>query len=214
MAVSPPEQRAASRAAVAAALLAAALGTTAPAAEPGAREQPISLDAASSELDYQTNTVVFRDVVISQGGIRVVAREAEATGLDFEKSRWTFRGDVHIEAEGGRLSSEQAVVSFVDNAIARADITGAPAEFEQPLKSAAAVARGRAGSIHYDVGAGTVRLTRDAWLSDGSSEIRGELLVYDIRAQRVRAAATEGGKDRVHITIRPRGPAEPKAPAP
>ncbi|MBK7250573.1 MAG: lipopolysaccharide transport periplasmic protein LptA [Gammaproteobacteria bacterium] len=214
MATSHPEPQRTQRIAAAAALIAVALATVAAAAGPQVRAEPISLDAASSELDYQTSTIVFRDVVISQGTVRVAAREAEATGLDFENSRWTFRGDVRIETEGGRLTSGEAVVSFVGNAIARAEITGSPAEFEQPLRNRTAVARGRAGSIHYDVGAGTVRLTQDAWLSDGSSEIRGQTLVYDIRAQRVLAAATQGGNDRVRITIHPHSPAGSKAPQP
>ena len=39
---------------------------------------------------------------------------------------------------------------------------------------------------------GTVRLTDDAWLSDGQNEISGPLLVYNIRAQRVQAATAAG----------------------
>ena len=60
-----------------------------------------------------------------------------------------------------------------------------------------------------------MRLSQDAWLSDGTNEISGPLLVYNIRAQRVQAAAqpgtdqrvqaaTQPGSDqRVHITITP-----------
>lgn len=202
------------RRALAAALLGLALSGAAAAAESQRRDQPISLDAASSEVDYRSNVVVFRDVVISQGDVRVAAREAQATGLDFENSRWTFRGNVRIQAEGGKLTSDQAIVSFVDNAIASADISGSPAAFEQQLRDGAATARGRAGSIAYDVDAGTVRLSEDAWLSDGRNEIRGQLLVYDIRNERVLARAEEGKRDRVHITIRPRSrsdaPAQPE----
>src|SRR3979409_188244 len=84
-------------------LLAAAIGRGAsagtaptPALQPG--EQPITLDAASSEVDYRTNTVVFSEVVISQGATRVRADHAHATGLNFANSRWTFEGKVRIDA--------------------------------------------------------------------------------------------------------------------
>ena len=61
-----------------------------PALQPG--QQPITVDAASSEVDYRTNTVVFSEVVISQGATRVRADHAHATGLNFANSRWTFDG--------------------------------------------------------------------------------------------------------------------------
>lgn len=169
---------------------------------------PVSLDAASSEIDARTNALVFRNVVISQGDMRVQAEHAHATGLNFANSRWNFEGNVRIDAEQrGSLHSDQAVVEFKDNHIARATITGKPAEFEQRRANSEAIARGHADEILYDVNDGTVRLTDEAWLSDGQNEISGPLLVYNIREQRVQAAAAPGaaaGSDqRVHISIAP-----------
>ncbi|MBV8341139.1 MAG: hypothetical protein JO173_02050, partial [Gammaproteobacteria bacterium] len=91
---------------------------------------------------------------------------------------------------------------FRDNRIARATITGKPAEFEQQRANSAQVARGHADEIVYDVNEGTVRFTNDAWLSDGQNEISGPRLVYSIRAERVQAEAAPGG-ERVHIRITP-----------
>ena len=118
----------------------------------GSCHQPITLDAASSQVDYKTNTVDFRQVVISQGTTRVQADHAHATGLNFNNSRWTFDGNVHIEAEQrGNLRSDQAVVEFKDNRITRATITGKPAEFEQKRADSDQLARGHADEIVYDV---------------------------------------------------------------
>ena len=47
---------------------------------------------------------------------------------------------------------------------------------------------------------GTVRLSNEAWLSDGQNEISGPLLVYNIRGQTMQAESAPGGQ-RVHITI-------------
>jgi lipopolysaccharide transport protein LptA len=169
-----------------------------------AGQQPITVDAASSEVDYRSNTVVFSQVVISQGATRVQADHAHATGLNFANSRWTFEGHVRIDAEPrGSLRSDQAVVEFRDNRIARATVTGKPAEFEQQRADTGQIARGHADEIVYNVEDGTVRLADDAWLTDGQNEISGPLLVYNIRAQRVQADAAPGGQ-RVHITITPR----------
>jgi lipopolysaccharide transport protein LptA len=187
---------------------------------------PVSVDAASSEVDYKTNTVVFSNVVISQGTMRVQAEHAHATGLNFANSKWNFDGNVRIDAEQhGSLRSDQAVVEFKDNHIARATITGKPAVFEQRRANSDQVARGHADEIFYDVNDGTVRLTDDAWLSDGQNEISGPLLVYNIREQHIQAVAapnaSAGGDQRVHISIAPRAgvtgkpePARPDAPKP
>lgn len=191
---------------------------TAPAAAAPARspvqlldkDQPIHMDAANSEVDYKSKRMIYHDIVISQGTTRVQADTAQATGLNFENSKWTFDGNVRINAEPrGNLRSDSAVVEFKDNLIARATVIGKPAEFEQKRQDSDQMARGHADKIVYDVAEGTVRLSDDAWLSDGQSEISGPLLIYNIRAQRVQAignstpAAQSGTDDRIHITIAP-----------
>src|SRR5215472_5939234 len=169
---------------------------------------PVALDAASSEIDARTNALVFRNVIISQGNMRVQAEHAHATGLNFANSRWDFNGNVRIDAEQhGNLRSDQAVVEFRDNHIARATITGKPAEFEQKRANSEQIARGHADEILYDLNDGTVKLTDDAWLSDGQNEISGPLLVYSIREQHIQALAAPnaavGSEQSVHISIAP-----------
>jgi lipopolysaccharide transport protein LptA len=185
---------------------------------PAPAQQPISVDAASSQVDYKSNTVVFTQIVISQGATRVQADYAHATGLDFANSRWNFDGNVRIDApEQGSLRSDSAVVEFRDNHIARATITGKPAQFEQKRADSDKVARGHADEIVYDVAAGTVRLRSDAWLSNGQNEITGPLLVYNMREQRVEAATAPGTGEHIHITIAGHDAAKPdagKAPSP
>ncbi len=222
MAASFPDRRARAhshRARVWATAIGLLLASALPAADPPRRStDAVSLDAASSDVDYKTNTVVFRDVVVSQGGIRVSAEQARATGLNFNNSMWTFSGRVRIVVDGGMLSSDQARVDFSDNRILRATIVGNPAQFEQPRVGTSDIARGRAGSIEYNVQGGIVTLSRDAWLTDGRNEISGQRLVYNVREQRVQAQSAPGRKDRVQITIRPRdaaaGTPSPGKPSP
>jgi lipopolysaccharide transport protein LptA len=181
-------------------------------------QEPISVEAASWAGDYKSNSFVLNQVVITQGTTRLQADRAHASGLssgvDFGNSRWTFDGNVRIDGEQqGKLRSDEAVVEFHDNRIARATVTGKPATFEQQRANSDQVARGRANEIVWDVVGGTVRLTDDAWLSDGQREISAPVLVYNIREQRVEASgagATSGG--RVHILITPEGPIVDKHP--
>jgi lipopolysaccharide transport protein LptA len=186
------------------------------AAAPLDSQAPINLEAASSDFDYRNNALLFRRVKITQGPLTVEAQEASATGLDFENSQWTLKGQVRITLPDGNLASDTATVSFKDNQVVRAQVRGTPAVFEQRLEKTGQLARGRAGSIEYDVRNGTVHLVGDAWLSDGQNEIRGRTLVYDIGRQRVAANPGETEPGGVRITINPResaGQKKPETPA-
>jgi lipopolysaccharide transport protein LptA len=193
------------------ALLAASSPVSAAAAA-RAQQLPISLDAQSSEFDYRNNSLVFRKVKIAQGAMSVAADQAQATGLDFEDSRWVFRGNVKITLDQGELTSDDAQITFAKKLLAKAIINGTPAAFQQRVAKTGRLAQGRAELIEYDVGKGVVKLSKNAWLSDGQNEIHGESLKYNVLDQRVVAEAAEQGSQRVHITITP--PPPPPAPAP
>jgi lipopolysaccharide transport protein LptA len=181
------------------------------AAEPAGREGPTTVDASSVEGNLKSGTVHYKDVVITQGDTRVQADRASTTRQDLNDSRWTFEGNVRIHAEQrGNLRSDQAVVEFKDKRIVRATINGSPAEFEQKRADSEQMTHGHANEIVYDVNDGTVRLSNDAWLSDGRNEISGPLLVYNIREQKVEAASQPGTDKRVRIVITPSGKAEPE----
>jgi lipopolysaccharide export system protein LptA len=173
--------------------------------------QPIEVVAASSDIDLRENTATLRQVTITQGTVKVRANEAHVTGgvEDFQNNRWVLQGDVRITLDGGSLRADEAEVRFADNRIVNAVIKGSPACFQQKLENNEGTARGRAQQIDYDVEAETVRLQRDAFLTDERNNITGQKLVYSIRDQRVLADASDQGDERVHITINPRTPQLP-----
>lgn len=176
-------------------------------------QQKINVDCASGKVDYKTHIMVCRNIVISQGSTRVRADHARGTGgLNFENSRWTFAGNVQIDAPPrGSLRSDQATVEFRDNRIAGATITGTPAEFEQQRADDLGMEKGHADQIVYDVDQGTVLLTKDAWISDGHNEMSAPSIAYSIREQKV-LASSAGSSQGVHITITPQ--AAPKSAPP
>ena len=170
------------------------------------------LDAQSSELDLRSNNVVFRKVRISQGNMSVSADQGQAirqaSGLDFDNSLWIFRGNVKITMDQGQLTADEAQINFTKKLLAKAVANGNPAEFQQRIAKTGKLARGHAENIDYDAAKGIVRLSKNAWLSDGQNEIRGESLKYNLLAQSIVAEAAEQGSQRVHIIITP-PPAKP-----
>jgi lipopolysaccharide export system protein LptA len=171
--------------------------------------EPIHLDAQSFELDYANNVTVYHKVKVSQGAMSVSSDQARGTGLDFEDSHWVFQGNVKIVMDQGELTSDQADVSFVKKLLATALVTGKPASFLQSNAVNGKPVRGHADSIDYNVNKGIVRLSSNAWLSDGQNEIRGESLKYNVAEKKMVAEAADQNSQRVHITITP-PPASPK----
>ena len=184
--------------------LAAGVAAAATPTLPRPTTEPIELVAASSDFDYKQNLLHFQQVRITQGPMQIEAREASATGLNFENSEWTFTGDVRLTVPDGKLTASSAVVTFRDKEIESAVLRGSPAEFEQKLKDTMQLARGRSDTIDYDFKQATVRLTGAAWLTDGDNVIQGDTLVYDVGRQRV--VANPGGEvpGGVRITINPK----------
>jgi lipopolysaccharide transport protein LptA len=169
---------------------------------------PINLDAQSSELDLKTNNVYFRKVRIAQGTNSVTADQGQASrealsDKGFDNSLWVFRGNVKITMEGGQLTADEAQVNFAKKLLSKAVAHGKPAEFEQRLQKTGKVAHGHADDIDYDAGKGVVRLTKNAYLTDGDKEVRAESLKYNVIAQSIIADTAEQNSQRVHIIITP-----------
>ncbi|MGO9933916.1 MAG: lipopolysaccharide transport periplasmic protein LptA [Steroidobacteraceae bacterium] len=191
----------------------------APAVQAGAAatndpQVPILLDSQSMEVDLRTNTAIFNKVRISQGNMAITADQGHATqttALDFDNNLWVFRGNVKITMDQGLLTSDEAQITFVNKVLTRAVANGKPAAFEQIVPKTGKLAKGRAELIDYDVSNGVVRLSKDAYLSDGQNEIRGQSLKYNVGAQSVAAEASEQGSQRVHMIITP-PPPKPAAP--
>jgi lipopolysaccharide transport protein LptA len=195
-------------------VLCAALACAPAGAAPYDATAPINLEAASSDFDYRNNTLLFRRVKVSQGGLQVESLEARATGLNFENSKWDLEGQVRVTVPDGKLLSDSATVTFRNNEIVSATVRGSPATFEQRLERTGELARGRARTIEYDVRNQTVRLTGDAWLTDGPNQIQGNTLVYDIGRQRVAANPGETEPGGVRITINPKENTQQRKPEP
>jgi lipopolysaccharide transport protein LptA len=182
--------------------------------------QGTDLDFADGTVDYKGQTAEYKDVVLRQNDIKVQADRAHQVGLTLDKSEWTLEGNVRVDSEQrGSLRSDQAVVEFRDKRLTRVTVRGMPAEFEQTRADSDQVTHGHADEIVYDVGDGTIRLSKiaggeDAWVSvvsDGrNNKLSGALLVYNIREQKVQASTPAGTDGRVHMTISPSGKIEPK----
>jgi lipopolysaccharide export system protein LptA len=183
------------------------------------RQAPILLDAQSTSIDLKTNSAVFSKIRISQGAMSITADQGQASqqrsaDLYFENNVWYFRGNVKITVEQGLLLSDDAQITFVNSVLSKALVNGKPATFEQTVAKTGKLAKGNAESIDYDASKHLVRFSKNAYLSNGDNDIRGQSLKYDVLGQKVIADAEEQNSQRVRITITPPPPKSPPPPKP
>ncbi|HEY0342801.1 MAG TPA: LptA/OstA family protein, partial [Steroidobacteraceae bacterium] len=169
---------------------------------PATSQQSIIINSVFSNINYRTNTAVFKDIVVSQGDRRLTAERASATGVDFTDSQWTFVGQVVIVLQPrGTLWADQAIVEFRNNELTQVTAIGAPARFEQRRTDSGQHAQGHADRIAYDAKQDTVRLYGHAQISDGRGmELSAPVAVYDVHGDRLQAESSGEGRG-VHTTV-------------
>lgn len=183
----------------------------------------LSADVLNSDTRNDVH-VLTGNVRITQGQMSMQAQQATATAMQTDHSRWTFEHDVRIHTAEAELRSDSANAAFVDGRIATAVARGTPAYFEQRSADVAKNVRGRANLIEYDFAKGSVRLSQNVWLSYGGNEFRGDVVVYDVKDEKVVVNPDgQSSGNRVNITIRPgstpptggasRSPSQPDAAA-
>ena len=175
------------------------------------RQTDILLEAQSTTIDLKTNTAVFSKIRISRGAMSITADQGQANeqrskDLYFENNVWNFRGNVKIAVEQGQLFSDDAQITFVNNALSKAIANGKPASFEQTVTKTGKPAKGHAETIDYDATKHLVRFLKDAYLTNGDHEMTGQALKYDVLGQKVIAEEAEQNSQRVRIIITPPPP--------
>ena len=183
------------------------------------RQADILLEAQSTTIDLKTNTAVFSKIRITRGAMSITADQGQANeqrskDLYFENNVWNFRGNVKIAVEQGQLFSDDAQITFVNNALSKAIANGKPASFEQTVTKTGKPAKGHADTIDYDANKHLVRFLKDAYLTNGDHEMTGQALKYDVLGQKVIAEEAEQNSQRVRIVITPPPPKTAPKPNP
>ena len=160
---------------------------------------PITLDADSSEFDRKNDKLIFKGLHITQGSLHIEADNAEANRLDFEDNRWVFSGNVIIQNIETNVYCDYAEIFFKDHRILNAVLRGQPARFIQRRAEDDRLTEGRANTMEYDFQGGLIRMTENAWLSDGANEVSGDRITYDLIKEYIIADADGSGQVRMKI---------------
>ena len=150
------------------------------------------LNSESMTIDRDSNLIHLRGPRITQGDMVIVADEAFAKGIDFEKADdWRFDGNVRIEVDSAELRAESATFKFEANQLVSAALRGSPASVTDHSTSRQEPVHGNAAQIFYDNRARTLRLLGDVWLYKGRNEIHSCDLVYDFGTERLTSGSSD-----------------------
>jgi lipopolysaccharide transport protein LptA len=187
------------------ALAVAVLATSAVAAQKPALTEPFQYFADAVKIDLRNDMLdISGNVRVLQGPMSIESQTATARNSRANNSHWTFEKSVHISTAEADLHSNSASANIVNGQIANARIEGSPAEFQQRGGQEGRQVRGRAGVIDYDPIAGILKLTDQVWFSNGKDEFRGDVVIYNLRDERVQINPGGQPSGRVRGIIRPR----------
>lgn len=136
---------------------------------------------------------------------------ADHGDIDLKAGRARYWGNVVITHGTTRIEAQEVLLELKDGELDVATITGDPARFRQTPAGSDAPTVGVARRMTFRADQDIVELRDGARVVQGSDEVAGELIRYDVKRERVLAAGGEQGQGgRVQMTITPRKPkAEP-----
>lgn len=145
---------------------------------------------------------------------RPVQIEADSVRMDDARKTATYDG--HVILTQGTMSMRAARIDVSQDAqgMTSGVAVGKPVEFRQKMDGRDEFMEAEADRIEYDARTEVVKLIGAAHLKQGSDELRGGLITYDMRTERYQAlgAGDGSGKGRVHAVIRPHNQGAPVKP--
>ncbi|MDE2344841.1 MAG: lipopolysaccharide transport periplasmic protein LptA [Gammaproteobacteria bacterium] len=114
-----------------------------------------------------------------------------------------YSGHVVITQGSIRITADRAVLLTQDNQVQSADITGAPATFQQRADNGV-LSHGMASEIIYSADKNLIVLRGNALVQQGERQMTGDKIKYNTRTQHVVAIGGESSGGRVNITLPPK----------
>jgi len=156
-------------------------------------DEPEELVLTSGPITFnrQTNLFEAQAARITQGNLSIEADDVLATSIEFnEQSEWRFIGHVRITVDSAVIEADSAVFTFDQERLSRGELEGEPASFTDVDTRQRSIS-GRAHKISYDYVARTLRMTEDARVLRGQSEMLGCDVIYDFTAERITSGSAD-----------------------
>ena len=144
-----------------------------------------------SDLNEQQD-LYFEDVSLEKNGLNINSDGASITDLNNEITVFTFLGNVEIISEIVIIKCDKAELEFKDNELKNATFTGELSSFQQFDNERELIASGAAEVFEYDHITNILRMETNAWVNNGSNEVSGNLITYNLVKRNIIADSENG----------------------
>ena len=117
---------------------------------------------------------------------------ASITDLKGETTIFTFLGNVEIISAIVIIKCDKAVLEFKNNKLKNARFIGELSSFQQFNDKKEVIAYGTAEVFEYENTSNILRMQTNAWVNNGSNEVSGNLITYNLVKRNIIADSENG----------------------
>ena len=134
----------------------------------------------------------FEEISLKKNDLNINSDGASITDLNDETTVFTFLGNVEIISEIVIIKCDKAELEFKDNELKNAKFTGELSSFQQFDNERELIASGTAKVFEYDHITNVLRMENNAWVNNGSNEVSGNLITYNLVKRNIIANSENG----------------------
>ena len=144
-----------------------------------------------SDLNEQQD-LYFEDVSLKKNNLNINSDGASITDLNNETTVFTFLGNVEIISDIVIIKCDKAVLEFKENELKNARFIGELSSFQQFDNERELITFGTAEVFEYDHITNILRMETNAWVNNGSNEVSGNLITYNLVKRNIIADSENG----------------------
>ena len=132
------------------------------------------------------------DVSSIKNDLNINSDGASITDLNSETTIFTFLGNVEIISAIVVIKCDKAVLEFKNNELKNARFIGELSSFQQFNDKKEVIAYGTAEVFEYENTSNILRMQTNAWVNNGSNEVSGNLITYNLVKRNIIADSENG----------------------
>ena len=132
------------------------------------------------------------DVSSIKNDLNINSDGASITDLNSETTIFTFLGNVEIISAIVVIKCDKAVLEFENNELKNARFIGELSSFQQFNDKKEVIAYGTAEVFEYENTSNILRMQTNAWVNNGSNEVSGNLITYNLVKRNIIADSENG----------------------
>ena len=133
----------------------------------------------------------FEEISLKKNDLKINSDGANITNLNSKTAIFTFLGNVEIISEIVIIKCDKAVLEFKENKLKDAKFIGL-SSFQQFDDERKLIASGTAEVFEYDHITNILRMETNAWVKNGSNEVSGNLITYNLVKRNIIADSENG----------------------